>query len=63
MFIGDRNYTVTGIVDTHFDYDRYADTKMLDSDDSGSNDLGEWIKSRQFDTERSYGLCSLAFVG
>lgn len=63
VFIGDRNYTVTGIVDTHFDYDRYADTKMLDSDDSGSNDLGEWIKSRQFDTERSYGLCSLAFVG
>lgn len=63
VFIGDRNYTVTGIVDTHFDYDRYENTKMLDANDGDKADLGEWIKSNQFDTERKYGLCSLAFVG
>ena len=63
LFIGDRNYTVTGIVETHFNTERYADTRMLDVTSSGENDLKEWMRYNQLNTERQYGLSTLAFVG
>ncbi len=63
LFIGDRNYTVTGIVETHFNTQRYANTKLLDVTSSSESDLKEWMRYNQLNTERQYGLSTLAFVG
>lgn len=63
VFIGDRNYTVTGIVETHFDNARYEDTKMLDLTAGSAADLREWMQANQLEAERQYGLSTLAFVG
>ena len=63
VFIGDRNYTVTGIVETHFDNTRYKGTKRLDLTADNTADLKEWMQANQLDAERQYGLSTLAFVG
>lgn len=65
VFLGDRNFTVTGIVDTHFDPSRYKGVKPLGDDDVSSEDkdLFEMMKSGEFETERSYGAEMVAFVG
>lgn len=63
LFIGDRNYTVTGIVETHFNAQRYADTRMLDVSAGSESNLKEWLRYNQLNMERQYGLSTLAFVG
>lgn len=60
IFIGDRNYAVTGIVETHFNAEQYANIG-IPSDNS--TNLKEWMRSNRFNTERQYGLSTLAFVG
>lgn len=60
IFIGDRNYTVTGIVETHFNAEQYANIG-IPSDNS--TNLKEWMRSNRFNTDRQYGLSTLAFVG
>lgn len=65
VFLGDRNLTVTGIVDTHFDPSRYKGVKPLDDEDGSAEDkdLFEMMKNGEFETERSYGAEMVAFVG
>ena len=64
IFLGERNYTVTGIIDTGFDSGRYAgavDRSALEK--SEKPDLKQLIKSGAFERERDYGVETLAFVG
>lgn len=65
VFLGDRNFTVTGIVDTHFDPSRYKGVKPLEDGDASAEDkdLFEIMRSGEFETERSYGAEMIAFVG
>lgn len=64
VFLGSRNYTITGIIDTHFDLSPYEDvTKPVANKDTDSLDLSTQLKLGKLDYERKYSLHCAAFVG
>lgn len=64
IFLGSRNYTITGIIDTHFDLSSYEDvTKPVASENADSLDLSTQLKLGKLDYERKYSLHCAIFVG
>ena len=64
VFLGSRNYTITGIIDTHFDLSPYKDiTKPVANKDTDSLDLSAQLKLGKLDYERKYSLHCAIFVG
>ena len=64
LFIANLNYTITGIVDTHFDSAEYADIYKYELEDSDS--ITDNVRKDLIETllyERKNGLSCLAFVG
>lgn len=64
VFLGLREYTITGIIDTGFDTERYAEVTELDlqSPEDGG-DLLAYIRASELAYEWEYGLHCVAFVG
>ena len=64
LFLGLREYTITGIIDTGFDAERYAEVteQHLRSQEDGG-DLLAYIRASELAYEREYGLHCVAFVG
>lgn len=64
LFLGLREYKITGIIDTGFDTERYAEVTELDlqSQEDGG-DLLAYIRASELEYEREYGLHCAAFVG
>ena len=64
LFLGERNYTITGIIDTGFNSEFYSGTIDRSSIElSETLNLQQLIKSGAFERERDYGVETLAFVG
>lgn len=61
IFLGRRNYTITGIIDTHFDGSRYADLTAADA--QNKKDISRFRLSKAIDEEKKYGAIGWAFVG
>ena len=64
LFLGLREYKITGIIDTGFDDERYAEVTVqdLESQEEGG-DLLAYIRASELEYEREYGLHCVAFVG
>ena len=64
LFLGLREYKITGIIDTGFDTARYAEVTEQDlrSEEDGG-DLLAYIRASELAYERDYGLHCVAFVG
>ncbi len=64
LFLGLREYKITGIIDTGFDTARYAEVTEQDlrSEEDGG-DLLAYIRASELAYEREYGLHCVAFVG
>lgn len=60
VFLGERNYTVVGIVDTYFNASRYEQGETEQTD--GMNMMGELL-DRELEHDRQYSLACVAFVG
>ena len=64
LFIGERNYTVTGVIDTHFDAEHFAGAAETDARTDGAKlDLKQTVKSGELEREQAFGIATLAFVG
>ncbi len=67
MYIGEKeiSYEIVGIVDTQFDYDRYAAFLPKDEDDmmnQGGNAIGEMVLQMEIYSELGYGFHGLGFM-
>lgn len=64
IMLGDRAYTITGIIDTHFDLSPYT---QLTGEENEIGEMGlDWyslMNAGKFEMERNYGLHCVAFVG
>ena len=63
LVLGDTTYTITGVYDTAFDFDRYAilreDINDLPADDA----LSYFVMMSEFSYEINYGLAAVAYTG
>ena len=67
MYLGEKelSYEIVGIVDTQFDYDRYASFLPKDEDDmmnQGGNAIGEMVLQMEIYSELGYGFHGLGFM-
>lgn len=64
IFLGKRNYTITGIIDTHFDVSAYDGlTGKVSTEDPDRLDLNTLLTNGKFNCERNYSLHCAGFVG
>ncbi|MBQ2705081.1 MAG: ABC transporter ATP-binding protein/permease [Clostridia bacterium] len=63
LYIDGTEYSVCGVVDTGFNFDRYEKLAESDAGLSEADRLVLYALSTELDIERREGLCSVAFVG
>lgn len=61
LFVSEKNYTITGIIDTEFDKEPYQD--IIGMQDENRTDPLESIRINRLESERAYGVVCVAFVG
>ena len=61
---GDTEYKITGVVETNFNFDRYAVLmEESETEKSAAEELIEYALFNEFTYDRNYSLCRVAFVG
>ena len=63
LTFGDKQYTITGIVDTGFDVSRYESLSEEDTTDTTSEQLKKYLLASEMSYETRYGLTGAAMAG
>ena len=63
LTFGDRPFTITGIVDTKFDIERYRDLTKAKENETTAEALVNFALANEMSTAKSYSLSSSAMVG
>lgn len=63
LTLDERPFTITGIVDTHFDIERYRDLTKAKENPTTAETVLEFALANEMSTAKSYSLSSSAMVG
>ncbi len=63
LTLGDRPFTITGIVDTNFDIERYRGLTKAKENETTAETLVDFALANELSTAKSYSLSSAAMVG
>lgn len=61
VFLGENKYTVTGIIDTGYDNERYS--VLYNNEETAENDLMLDLRKSEEEFDKEYNMAFLAFVG
>lgn len=63
LVLGEREFTVVGVVDTQFDLERYRTLTVEKEDASNADDIVQYVLYRELMSAQSYSLNQVAMVG
>ncbi len=62
LVLNNQRYTVTAVIDTNFELERYEDLTVIKEYSSGADELVDYVLFNEFDYAVSYSYSSLAMV-
>lgn len=63
LMLDDTEYTITGVIDTDFDLDRYKDLTVAKKNQSTADKVIDFALANEFQTAASYSLIGVAMTG
>jgi len=63
LTFGEDSYTVTGVIDTHFNWERYESLMVNNPQITEMETLAQYILANEYAAEDQYSLSSVLFVG
>ncbi len=63
LYLNGKNYTVTAVIDTHLDIDRYISLTEKDDKNTNADTIIDYVLYNEFECARSYSYAGVIMVG